>query len=254
METLGQPAEGQDAPTSGPETVPNVVHSGDGTKDIGNDGEDVIGWSIDTSKQVTKDEAGKESHNNNTYVKNGPSHTNYNVYNNNNKYNYCNNNGNASSLSSSSQDVCKFFAQGYCSRGNACYYQHIFPSNSKPSAATNSSKSPRQQDSSTAIPMCKFYMLGRCKNSACPFSHVLPDAEVSRHNIPTMSKDNNSDMDDGSSSLAGSKRPVDVNNDVSDEQTKASIPRVDKDEEMQKKAKTILDKRNFRKYLDDRKL
>jgi hypothetical protein len=177
METLGQPAEGQDAPTSGPETVPNVVHSGDGTKDIGNDGEDVIGWSIDTSKQVTTDEAGKDSHNDNTYNKNVTSyyglnhrhnkktyklnvtsHTNYNVYNNNSKYTYYNNNDNADSLSSSSQDVCKFFAQGYCSRGNACYYQHIIPSNNKPSAATNSSKLPRQQD------LVQRY---QCANSTC---------------------------------------------------------------------------------------
>lgn len=111
-------------------------------------------------------------------------------------------------------DHCKFFAQGYCSRGYNCFYIHSKPSRtfSRPTQQNS------EQSFSNGSITCKYFMMGRCRNNACMFSHIFPDAEVSRNNP------NHSNTD---ASTAGTKRTADVT----------------------AEATAILDKRSFKKFV-----
>ena len=76
--------------------------------------------------------------------------------------------------------ACKFFAQGNCTRGQTCSFNHEVAAGLSPVAAPFV-PSPRYTDSlvspfkTNGIP-CRFYLLGRCnKGTECPYQH-LPSA------------------------------------------------------------------------------
>ncbi|KAJ8069812.1 hypothetical protein OCU04_000227 [Sclerotinia nivalis] len=71
---------------------------------------------------------------------------------------------------------CKFFANGYCMRGEKCRYSH------EKTTTPRISGSPRQQSKTASLPStqdprsqipCYYYARGNCRNgSNCPYSHL----------------------------------------------------------------------------------
>jgi hypothetical protein len=118
-------------------------------------------------------------------------------------------------------NVCKYFSKGYCSRGSGCYFIHVVPAPKlrHPDTAT------RAQATSESTSVCRYFLMGRCRNQSCPFSHVLPDASVSRANKYRVENEISYD--------AGAKR------------------KCDDAVEIQSKAKEIIGKRSFRKFVDE---
>ncbi len=76
------------------------------------------------------------------------------------------------------QKVCRFFALGTCSRGEACSYSHAVSSSSSiPPGAVTFDPRPRLTNTTSSaaetkrIP-CRFHLLGRCnKGNDCPYEH-----------------------------------------------------------------------------------
>ena len=88
--------------------------------------------------------------------------------------------------------ACKFFAQGTCTRGQACSYSHEVASPGDPRSRTgfsilppHSATMPTSHATMSGIP-CRFHLLGRCKKGTeCPYEH-------SKHqDLPTSNDESN---------------------------------------------------------------
>ena len=92
--------------------------------------------------------------------------------------------------SKQSKIVCKFYAAGYCGRGQSCIFVHeatasaIVVSSASTAASsdmiTNATTTTTTDMDVKIDKLCRYFMLGRCRNNACLFVHSLPKAIVSR--------------------------------------------------------------------------
>lgn len=62
------------------------------------------------------------------------------------------------------QSMCTHWLRGICHKGVLCEYLHVY--------------------SVEGIPICKFYLQGKCLNDECSYRHILPPSAKSRHTIP----------------------------------------------------------------------
>lgn len=80
--------------------------------------------------------------------------------------------------------LCRYWAQGHCSRGEGCWYVHAKHEEaegtgnhinaSSPSSTTRAAPSQKQ-----AIEDCRFFSMNRCnKGERCPFLHDAPGNTV----------------------------------------------------------------------------
>ncbi|TEY35476.1 hypothetical protein BOTCAL_0590g00090 [Botryotinia calthae] len=115
--------------------------------------------------------------------------------------------------------TCKFFANGYCMRGENCRYSHeettVKPQDSVPgkrqSEATTSTSI---QDARSQIP-CYHYSRGNCRNgSACPFSHSA-GKQKKKAAEPELDSEGKKDYDNFTRDFGGALAKFDVGAQVS---------------------------------------
>jgi hypothetical protein len=64
------------------------------------------------------------------------------------------------------QSMCTHWLRGICHKGVLCEYMHIY--------------------SVEGIPICKFYLQGKCLNDECMYRHTLPPSARGRHTSPCL--------------------------------------------------------------------
>ncbi|KAF7894659.1 uncharacterized protein EAF01_010109 [Botrytis porri] len=119
---------------------------------------------------------------------------------------------------------CKFFASGYCMRGENCRYSHekttvtpqVSVSAKKPSEAATSTST---QDPRSQVP-CYHYSRGNCRNgSTCPFSHTA-EKQKEKAAKPDLDPEENQNYDNFTREFGGASAKFDVGAQVS----KISLP------------------------------
>ncbi|KAL0953540.1 hypothetical protein HGRIS_004762 [Hohenbuehelia grisea] len=68
--------------------------------------------------------------------------------------------------------TCRFYAQGYCKRGEQCWFRHVKPANSSPNPIAGPSSAPMEEESSEACCICfempvTYGLLAGCSHVFC---------------------------------------------------------------------------------------